>query len=190
MYLSCLLLGGRNIALYLSLKSHTDLILILVAAICISVARRSPSGDQSPIMLDAKTRHAKGLCLLQRIDDLWQYVVTGKQIGRAVGPRSYRESTGKPRKEARSLWTDHSIFSLWYSGIAITMHAFKSSFSRAGCYRGKTDSEVKWPADITQWDSNHVWNSFQNPSPTLMPHLVSLNILPVLWGPVWFTTEF
>lgn len=61
-------------------------------------------------MLDAKTQRAKGLCLLQRIDDLRRCVVTGEQIGGAVRPRSYSESVAKPRKEARSLQTVCRIY--------------------------------------------------------------------------------
>lgn len=56
-YLSCLLLGERSIALYLSLKSHTDLILLLAVTICISAAHRSPGRARSLTMLklDVKT---------------------------------------------------------------------------------------------------------------------------------------
>lgn len=72
-------------------------------------------------MLDAKTQRAKGLRLLQRIDDLRRCVVTGEQIGGAVHPRSYSESVAKPRKEAgssrtvcRIYWTTmSSIYGIW-----------------------------------------------------------------------------
>lgn len=61
-------------------------------------------------MLDAKTQCARGLCLLQRIDDLRLCVVTGEQIGGAVRPRSYSETVAKPRKEAGSLRTACRIY--------------------------------------------------------------------------------
>lgn len=61
-------------------------------------------------MLDAKRRRAKGLRLLQRIDDLRRCAVTGEQIGGAVRPRSYGESVAKPRKEAGSLRTVCRIY--------------------------------------------------------------------------------
>lgn len=61
-------------------------------------------------MLDAKRRRAKGLHLLQRIDDLRRCVVTGEQIGGALRSRSHGESAAKPRREVRSLRTVWRIY--------------------------------------------------------------------------------